>query len=705
MRKNVDPSSNKKDTKNNTPFVFDTFSRGTIQDPPASEIKDCFSDSRNLTIFPGFYEGRTGCKLFTPTRFPIIEGRTGYSAHKVGTHIVSDSGNIFTQADVGNFFCWGDIYEYIIEYIGAQEVITETNTFHAGITCSIIGGLNCFDWHKNLKLWILQMGEEFYKADWNIPSWQKMLTISRDKLFNNGSDWSEYYKMAYIFNGRGMFKAEVSASYPIIYKVNINPPDTRIKDIPTFANAACRYRYLYSAARLEEDGIFINRQTPTRIMTETGTNTPDKDNIDFGEIYTRHEISLAYPKTVRTLWVPKVSNTTPQEYEWHLTHFPIWRTFDLEAKDPSDTERTKFNDPQRFVWVKDLRICAAFYVQIDNNIVTAIRGEFEIDDTHSILELENGERYEIVRYIDSKHVRIEYDYYYGPVNGGPYAAAIGTGRVMRGSVTGDILTRTHGDTFSAADIRKTIWNSDGYRMYVLEYLNVNQVRIHLDNDLPVQGFTMDPTHRNFYDTVDDSILRARKDFYTCYGRYRIALPNCSLGKIIPGFVVMGLRTQKRIYSSHLISQFDQLIGQYITIQQNDEIQDAMTFFWLFQNTFVIFCATQTWGFQVGISDFITLPESTESIAVLPGLKLIDKHVGCLDPGSVQEIENGIIQLITNEPGGEAMRQFNGESYSAENYLVDASMGGRIKKALENTKKLSNSIYNGLLGYILWRKNK
>lgn len=48
----------------------------------------------------------------------------------------------------------------------------------------------------------------------------------------------------------------------------------------------------------------------------------------------------------------------------------------------------------------------------------------------------------------------------------------------------------------------------------------------------------------------------------------------------------------------------------------------------------------------------------------------------------------------------ARRQFNGTSYGAENFLVDNSMGGRIEKTLLRTKRLSSSIYDGIVGFIL-----
>jgi hypothetical protein len=704
MRKNVTPGSNKSDTKNNQPFVFEGFSRGTIQDPPASEISDALADSNNLTIYPGFIEGRTGNRLFTGTKFPHIAGRHHYAAHKEDSNIISDSGDIFLETDIGNYFCWGSTYELIIDYVDAQTVTTETSTYLAGADCSIMGAPNAFFWHKTLAQWVLLLGTEIYTAEWDIPSWNKLLTISRDEPFNSKSDDAEYRNYSFLFNGNGLFKSEIDASYPINYRVNIDPPNIKINSVPIFSGAVCKYNYIYSAARLSREGQIVDRQSHTEINLETGTNVADSENIDWAECYTAQEISSTNPNLVTELYVPVVANTNPLEYQWHFTHFPIWRTMNLTAKDPDDVSRTTYNDPHRFIWAKDLRICAAFYGVLTDHFFIASRGEFELADTYSILELDTGERFQILEWISATTVRIASDYYsYG--TRGPYAAAIGNGRVIRGSVLGNILTRTHGATFTAADERKTLYNSDGYRLYITDYIDANHVEIHSDNGLPVQGFTLDPTHRKYYDVIEDTTLRARKDFYSCYSRYRSALPSCNLGKIIPGFMVEAYRGQKMVYYMNLQPKLDYMIGSYVLTQVSEEVQDAIQVFYFFQDILSILCASSTYGVALGLSEFQTLPGSNESIALLPGISIIDRHTGCLDPGSVQEVENGIIQLMTNEPGGEALRQFNGRQFSAENFLVDSTLGGRIMKALTKTKKMSAAIYDGFMGYILWRKTK
>jgi hypothetical protein len=530
-------------------------------------------------------------------------------------------------------------------------------------------------------------------------------------MLNTITDYAEYLEKTLLFNSAGLFKVDDSA-LPIAYKCNIDPPNIKIQSNTKGLSSLSQYRYLYSATRIHNDGGIVDRQSGTALDLETGTNIPDSGNIDYADVYTDTVISPTNPNLVSVLWVPIVPNTSPQEYQWHFTHFTVWRTLDLEALDISDVTRTKFNDPNVYVWVADVRMCAALYVTIVGDTVTALIGEFEAADTFSVLQLQNGQRFEIKRFISSTEVKISTDYYHEGLSIGPVAAAIGNGRVMQASVTGNILRVIGGDSFTVADERKTIWDSNGYKHYIVAYISPSSVQLDSTGDLPVQGFTIDPTHRNFYDTITDDTLQARMDFYycyenlyhNCYSRYRRAFPNCNIGKIIPGFIVCALRGQKKIYYADLQTDQDQLVGQYVPVQTSDSVQDTIMAFWLFQNILSIFCATSTWGAQLGLSDFITLPGSGESIPLLSNIKPVDKNTGCMDPNSICDIEGDMVQLVTNEPGGEAIRQFNGMAYSTENILQDSSIGGRIIRSFQKTKKLSVAIYDGLMGYVIWRKN-
>jgi len=704
MRKNVSPSTSRQSIRNNDPYVFKSFGGGTIQDVPASLDSGALADSINLTMFPGYYEGRTGNKLFTETRLPTI--LSGLIAHKSGLNIVSDSGAIFTPDMVGSFWSWGNVTDFIIQYIDAYTVRTESSVFFSGVNCSIIGLLSAFFWHNKLKKWILFIGKNFYFSDWDIPSWKSVFTVSVDQPQAVRGDHFEYNDYTYLFNSSGLYKLETATSFPIAYRVNLDPPDVRIKDQPALSTFfKFRYNYLYSCQRLQADGGIVNRQTPSVISLETGTNIPDSTGIDYAEVNTAYPITRSTPAVIGTMWIPKVAGSNPVQYQQHLDNFSIWRTMDLESKDINDVNKEKFNDPNGYVWVKDLRICAAFFGKLGTNIYgntfTLYRGEYEQDDIGSILELDNGERFEISNIFGN--VAWLENSYYQTTHLGDHAAAIGNGRVMRGDVDNGVLTRTAGGKFSVDDLRKTIRNSDGYRLYVTEFLNENQVRVHLNQTLPEQGFTLDPTHRNYNDYVDDDTLAARQKFYSCYSRYKVALPNGNMGGLMPGFVIVGTRGQTKFYYSNLIPEQDYMIGNYVTIQLVDGIKDILEMFWVFGNVMAVICATSTYNVQVGLSEFTTLPGSNESLALLPGITLVDAHTGCVDIGSVSDVENGAIALITNEPGGECGRMFDGTTYSTDNFLVDSSRGGRIERALRATKRMSTAIYDGFMGYILWRK--
>jgi hypothetical protein len=360
--------------------------------------------------------------------------------------------------------------------------------------------------------------------------------------------------------------------------------------------------------------------------------------------------------------------------------------------------KEKFNDPNRFVWVKDLRTCGAFYGTIVDSVFTATYGEFEACDVGSELEIEDGNSYPISFVTDSTHVTLTL--------GGdtpaetPTAAAIGGGKVLRGSLTAGLLTLTHG-ALSSSDLNNTLFSSYGNKIILSEIVDSTHARTNTPETMLEQGFTCNPVSRKFTDTVPDETLQARKDFYTCRNRFRKPLPSCNVGAVITGFLVAATRGDSKVYYSGIESGFSQFIGQYIPdIQTKDEIKDSIQAMWVFDGVLSVFCSTKTWGCSIGISEFIELPSSTELVAVLPGFKLTDKHRGCLDIDSMSETEDGMIMLVTNEPGGEAMRLFDGIIYSKENYLSN-----RFSKKFNDTIKKSIAVYDGLLGYVLWRRYK
>lgn len=699
MKKNLSPGTESKLSK----VVFDNFGNGTVNDPPASEIQNAFSNSANITAFQKYFEGRTGCRKYG-VQLPPIPDRTGYVAHKSGNRIISDSGDIFERSDVGCYFNWGNGFELITDFIDGATIIGSNTANNETSEGSIVGIPNNFFSNSINRKWVVVLAGRLLFADVDIQEWNSTFCISKESLPISRCDCSNYKGDIIVFTSNGIYKAVINTSFPIIYKINVPVPEIKLLSDDAGEDYSSSYRCLYSMTRIAESGNFVDRQSDTVIDIETGTNLPDETDADYSEAYTNSEISDNSGHLWETLWVPKVSSDS-DEYVRHLTHFTLWRTMDLEAKDPGDVYKEKFNDPERFIWNKDLRICAAFYGIISDGIFTASVGEFEAADRYSVLELADGQRLEIYEVIDNKHVRIEPEYY---DSGLEYtgAAAIGYGRVLEGSITDGVFNRTGGDSLFPSDAGKTLWSSEGERLYITSVISSDSATVHLNISQWKQGYTIDATHRNYYDTVSDTMLYAREDFYTCRNRYRRPLSDSNIGAIIPGFVVCATRGESAVYYSHLEDGFSQLLGQYVpNLQTSENIKSDIQTFWVFESILAVICSTETWGVTIGISEFTTLPSSTEKIALLAGFSIIDNNIGCLDIDSIAKIEGGCILLMTNEPGGESLRTFNGVSYSETDYLFDSIYGGRIKKELLRTIKKSIAVYDGHLGYVIWRKYK
>lgn len=453
MRSNVSPSSNKQDTKNNQPVVFSDFSRGTINDPPADKISNALSDSYNVTTFPGYYEGRTGCRRIDAAEFPAIA--TGIQAIKRGSAIVISGGSFeFTEEHVGCLFGFGEHYELITAYENSAVAGGSNDTYRETIAGRIIGPQNIWWYHRTLKLWILMIGRGLYQATKSMAVWDTIPVVSKDYPSNALPGYAEHKNLFLIFNSNGLYKINGNLTFPIAYKTNIDPPNIRILSTAYDETAGHRhrYRYIYGGMRLEANGEIVDRQTLDRIGMETGTNASDENNIDYAEVGTADEISETSPVVVHELWMPVIPNTNPVEYQWHLTHYPIYRTPDLEAINALDPNKSEYNDPSVFIWTKDLRMCAAFYLTISAGIIELKNGRFETADTFNIVELDDGQRFEIEEVLTSRTARIGSSYYDLEVSS--CAGAIGNGRVFRGTVVNGLLTRTHGDTFTAADREK-----------------------------------------------------------------------------------------------------------------------------------------------------------------------------------------------------------------------------------------------------------
>lgn len=462
-----------------------------------------------------------------------------------------------------------------------------------------------------------------------------------------------------------------------------------------FANATCVFdtdHFIITSGR-EDRGII------SFIKPGVASGTTDVSAHIAGTIATGASRSFPYtdsPNVIGPLYVNNVPNTNPQEYQWHITHFPIYRTKDLEGRYKIGVDADQFNNPNDFIWVHDLRVCGAFFGYIQNNYFYAEHGEFEVADVGSTLELDNGERYEILEYISVSIVRILAVGYYSQISGN-HAAAIGNGRVIRASQTGNTVTRVAGGVFTSADVRKPLKWATGYYSYITEFVDANTVRVADNQDKVSMGATIDPVYRYFNDTISDTTIDARLGRLTLKARYWEAMPNGNIGKVVPGLIFNAQRGDGTLNYGQIDDTLEYLHGFHQKgYQITDVIAEDIQFMWLFQDILIIWTSRKTWRWPTAGEQYVTNQFTNLVIKQIAGMEVADEDRGCYDWGSIEPIGEGKIMMLTNEPGKKAWRSYNGYQYGPD-VLELSQIGKELIPDIQKLQQATRALYaNGLL---------
>lgn len=236
---------------------------------------------------------RNGSTLWTSGYPPAVEGRTGYAAHTQGQYIISDSGNIFSQADVSFMWAWGDgTYDEIVEYISPVQVRRRDSDVKTGTGCWLQGRLNLQAWHKMNRKWLIQLGREFFVCDYRQTTWTKVLINDFWSPANAESTFREDGDEAIVANSRNIYKVIFTGDVPIAYPVNSPVLEENFSSNNSEGQKKSRYNYLISIARLDGNGNFRNRldDPPPKILTESGTCRIDENRRDWSEQYTNEPV-------------------------------------------------------------------------------------------------------------------------------------------------------------------------------------------------------------------------------------------------------------------------------------------------------------------------------------------------------------------------------------------------------------------------------
>lgn len=400
---------------------------------------------------------------------------------------------------------------------------------------------------------------------------------------------------------------------------------------------------------------YVDGSTLTAIAAPgAGTNITAAGymNIIGGTISTEY---FAQPKIVQGFTVP-VQSASPSDPEWHYTHYGVYRTLDV-GDGGTNPITGEGNDPERYIWCKDLRMSGAFLAsKTTTGVVTASIGEFEEADVGTVIEWYEGTRDLITSYVSSTQVIVDEggEYYYEEPIEGP--CAIGNGRVIGASQSGTTVTRTIGGSFSSGDVGKTIVWADGYTSIITGYINANKVTVCPSQDREYQGMTLDWTGRNLQDTIDDDNLRPRQRSWLIKNRAWDVLPLTNIGRYMPGWVFSAVRGESKFYYTQLAAATKYLAGYYNPLQENDDCKDAIQSIEEYPNRIVIFCTNSVYGGPTNTSVQISVPGTGEFINVFSGIQLLAESVGVTDYGSIVNVNEGMQLMITGEP---AVRMFDG----------------------------------------------
>lgn len=358
---------------------------------------------------------------------------------------------------------------------------------------------------------------------------------------------------------------------------------------------------------------------------------------------------------VATLVIPlDLADDTPER---HHTHYSIYRSLDTGINGIGAG-----NNEEQFVWVNDIPVAKSFIAYRTGDVVTLTNGDFEPADEGCRLRFADGTEVTIKKYVALHAAQTEDS---GTINS--QAAAIGGSslrstpiRVFEVSQSAQELWRTDGDTFSADDVGKTLFLSNGTEVHIIDYIDANTVTVLESQTVLNVGACMDPTCRAFKDTVSDETLRARITDLSLLHRFNEPLPDeaCNVGVLVPGFVFAALRGDTKIYYGAIPLKKEYLIGYYNPVQYT-VVKDGIQKMSQFPNVVAVYCQHST--YTIPVNTFTALDINSIIQAVLiSGQSCIDEQIGVRCAGAVCRLPNGSDWMVTAEP---AIRIFDGSQFS------------------------------------------
>lgn len=256
-----------------------------------------------------YIEGRGGTKKHSTTTPPSIPGRTGYTytSTVVGTTrtIVKTVGDDFSQTDEDNerfFVLDTGVHERITNYTNVTTITTLCATGSAandGVAGWVRGRINARHFHKSQEKLVVMFDGYVYITDPNTIAYVRVFNISSEDPTSAFSRFAEFKQYVFLFNSNGIYKIDISATVPLMFKCNSYSPTVKVTDqnVSTQGVVTLGYpygrRYIYTLSRITGVTGLRDRTTASAVIEqESGPVLADQATSykDFGAVYSTRPI-------------------------------------------------------------------------------------------------------------------------------------------------------------------------------------------------------------------------------------------------------------------------------------------------------------------------------------------------------------------------------------------------------------------------------
>ena len=681
---------------------------------------------KNMRNYGSRIVTRSGSRRMWSTKYPLktlvlgtYTGTTSITGHTRTITLASggDSGGFILVADWILFP--SGLYERVIARTSANSINTRTYaTTNADATLSSpiqVQARNNGRWFfTKFKMQLLHLGNDLWVSDNKCTSWSLCVRNCFDVLPNAKSRAVVYNNMVYIGVQGMIFRADMSnapPTVPVYFRINTIVPNSipyMTYSSPVYPTQPpspdCMSNYTYTMTRLSGTGDRNRNTAGVSIEAET-PSLQWNGTADY--VQALQMVASGTYSQIRNFSVPMDPATGSRETRF--THFSMYRTFRYPA--PGILNSTLVSDPNLFVWVADIpiiRVLAATMAVSGSPgtgtaTITATTGIFYNSDIGRFLQFSNGQVALITSITapTTAVVGVGSIWTGGAIVSatiatfGTYISSVNTARTcsMSGTTT---LTKTSGTSWSAADVGKRMFCSDGDELIVTAYLSPTTVSVHkaaTKTGVIVYGDFLSG-NEFFTDTLQDNSTTGGDDLaahggWVLQNRRFMPIPGGDILLIAAGKFFAAMSGTDMLNYLTIKDEYEYLFGYFYPKQyiQVDSIINAIKDY---ASTLLIYEADQI--DQAPLSSDTQIADDTIGLyyGVMPAKTSFSENIGLGHPSLIVHADDGFSYFLDKKM---KLHRTNGASFNAD--LGDGLYNSRLSE-LKNAALLSWDADNGLI---------